>query len=76
MWSPKGLGARMRPYVPRDLPMTTLDFRRLLPYIGDARAALGKYDGLLQGVINPIIMLSPLTTEEAVLSIAEGRKVF
>ena len=29
---------------------------------------LGRYDGLLQGIVNPIVMLSPLTNEEAVLS--------
>src|SRR6218665_972274 len=33
-----------------------------------ANAALARYDGLLQGIPNPAIMLSPLTTREAVLS--------
>lgn len=64
----KGVGVRMEPYVPHDLPLKNLDFRLLLSHIGDARAALGKYDGLLHGIVNPIVMLSPLTTEEAVLS--------
>ncbi len=58
----------MKAYVPHDLPLKNLDFRLLLSHIGDARAALGKYDGLLHGIVNPIVMLSPLTTEEAVLS--------
>jgi Fic family protein len=32
------------------------------------RAALARYDGLLQGIINPEILFSPLTICEAVLS--------
>lgn len=64
----EGVDVRMEPYVPHDLPLKNLDFRLLLSHIGDARAALGKYDGLLHGIVNPIVMLSPLTTEEAVLS--------
>jgi Fic family protein len=36
--------------------------------IGKANAALARYDGLLQGIINPEILLSPLTIREAVLS--------
>lgn len=58
----------MKPYIPNDLPLKNLDFRLLLSHIGDARAALGKYDGFLHGIVNPMVMLSPLTTEEAVLS--------
>ena len=56
------------PYVPATLPLTELDFRRLLPLVGQANAALARYDGLLQGIPNPAVMLSPLTTQEAVLS--------
>lgn len=58
----------MQPYVPDVLPLTELDFRRLLPLVGQANAALARYDGLLQGIPNPAVMLSPLTTQEAVLS--------
>lgn len=58
----------MQPYVPDALPLTELDFRRLLPLVGQANAALARYDGLLQGIPNPAVMLSPLTTQEAVLS--------
>jgi len=36
--------------------------------VGQANAALARYDGLLQGIPNPAVMLSPLTTQEAVLS--------
>jgi Fic family protein len=58
----------MQPYVPHALPLTDLDYRLLLPLVGQANAALARYDGLLQGIPNPAVMLSPLTTQEAVLS--------
>ncbi|MDN3509273.1 MAG: Fic/DOC family N-terminal domain-containing protein [Candidatus Neptunochlamydia sp.] len=58
----------MKPYTPSKLPLKTLDYKKLFPLIGDANAELARYDGLLQGVINPGVMLSPLTNEEAVLS--------
>ncbi|MDX9964020.1 Fic/DOC family N-terminal domain-containing protein [Desulfobacter postgatei] len=58
----------MNPYEPDKLPLTDLDYRRLLPLVGQANAALARYDGLLQGIPNPSVMLSPLTTQEAVLS--------
>ncbi len=58
----------MKPYTPDSLPLTKLDHQRLLPLIGQANAALARYDGLLQGIPNPEVMLSPLTTQEAVLS--------
>lgn len=60
----------MKPYEPTSLPLPTetLDLRRLITPAGAANAELGRYDGLLQGIVNPAIMLSPLTVEEAVLS--------
>ncbi|MDN5935260.1 MAG: Fic family protein [Nitrosospira sp.] len=58
----------MQPYVPNNLPLNNLDHRLLLPIVGQANAALARYDGLLQGIPNPAVMLSPLTTQEAVLS--------
>ncbi|MEO5329058.1 MAG: Fic family protein [Magnetococcus sp. THC-1_WYH] len=58
----------MNPYRPEPLPLQDLDYRRLLPLVGQANAALARYDGLLQGIPNPAVMLSPLTTQEAVLS--------
>ena len=58
----------MTPYKPDKLPLTDLDYQRLLPLVGQANAALARYDGLLQGIPNPSVMLSPLTTQEAVLS--------
>ncbi len=58
----------MRPYEPGELPIVNLDHRRLISLVGQANAELARYDGLLQGIVNPAIMLSPLTAEEAVLS--------
>ncbi len=58
----------MAPYVPLPLPLQNLDYRRLIGKIGPANAALARYDGLLQSVINPGVLLSPLTNREAVLS--------
>ena len=58
----------MQPYTPDTLPLVNLDYRLLLPLVGQANAALARYDGLLQGIPNPAVMLSPLTTQEAVLS--------
>ncbi|HBP6254687.1 TPA: Fic family protein, partial [Pseudomonas aeruginosa] len=58
----------MQPYVPDALPLSELDYRLLLPLVGQANAALARYDGLLAGIPNPAVMLSPLTTQEAVLS--------
>ena len=58
----------MKPYEPDSLPLSGLDYQRLITLVGDANAELARYDGLLQGIVNPAIMLSPLTNEEAVLS--------
>jgi Fic family protein len=58
----------MHPYIPEPLPPQKLDHSRLIGLVGQANAALARYDGLLQGLVNPEVMLSPLTTQEAVLS--------
>jgi Fic family protein len=49
-------------------PPRDLDLARLAPLIGPANASLGRYDGLLSAIPNAHILLSPLTTQEAVLS--------
>jgi len=59
----------MEPFIPDTLPLVnTLDFGQLISLVGEANAALARYDGMLQGVVSPSILLSPLTTQEAVLS--------
>jgi len=49
-------------------PPTDIDWAKLVPYLGPASAAVAHYDGLLSAVPNADILLSPLTTQEAVLS--------
>jgi Fic family protein len=56
------------PYIPHSLPIEDLNWQRLVPYISQATRVLARYDGLLQNMINPAILLSPITTQEAVLS--------
>ncbi len=55
-------------YVPDGLPLKDLNYQKLFSLVGRANAELARYDGLLQGIPNPEVMLSPLTTQEAVLS--------
>lgn len=58
----------MNPYLPSELPLKDLDYQKLFAVVGNANAELARYDGLLQGIPNPEVMLSPLMTQEAVLS--------
>ncbi len=58
----------MQPFEPGSLPPPGIDVVRLVRQVGEANAALARYDGLLQGMVNPAVMLSPLTNQEAVLS--------
>jgi Fic family protein len=58
----------MEPYTPRTLPIDTIDWTEHISRIGKANAALARYDGLLQVIVNPEILLSPFTIREAVIS--------
>lgn len=58
----------MAPYEPQPLPIADIDRARLITMVGEANAALARYDGLLHGMVNPAILLSPMTNQEAVLS--------
>ena len=58
----------MKPYKPEKLPPPGIDWAAFVSLIGQSNAALARYDGILQGIVNPRILLSPLTTQEAVLS--------
>lgn len=49
-------------------PPDTLDLERLMPLVGPANAAVARYDGMLAAIPNVHVLLSPLTTQEAVLS--------
>lgn len=57
---------------PFNLPMLPvkegLDWEKLSSLIGRANANLSLYNGILEAVPNPHILLSPMTTKEAVLS--------
>lgn len=49
-------------------PPPELDWQRLLPLVGPANAAVARYEGVLHGIPNAQVLLSPLTSQEAVLS--------
>lgn len=49
-------------------PPRVLDWERLIPLVGPANAAVARYDGVLSAIPNASVLLSPLTTQEAVLS--------
>lgn len=56
------------PYSPRQLPLDVIDWPSHVTLIAKANAALARYDGILEAMVNPALLLSPLTTQEAVLS--------
>ena len=58
----------MKLYEPVSLPLDNIDWSAHVSLIGQANAALARYDGMLQTIVNPAVLLSPLTTQEAVLS--------
>lgn len=58
----------MKPYEPKSLPLDCIDWTAHVSLIGQANAAIARYDGMLQSIVNPAVLLSPLTTQEAVLS--------
>lgn len=49
-------------------PPQNINWEKLIPLIGPASFALARYDGILGAIPNPAVLLSPLTTQEAVLS--------
>ena len=49
-------------------PPKESDWAKLIPLIGPASAGLARYEGLLSAIPNVHVLLSPLTTQEAVLS--------
>lgn len=58
----------MKPFIPQKLPLADVAWEPLIPLIASANRSLAFFDGVLQGVTNPELLLSPLTTQEAVLS--------
>ena len=55
-------------YTPKNLPVQNLKWESFVHLIGKANAEVARFDGLLQNILNPSVLLSPLTTNEAVLS--------
>lgn len=58
----------MKNYTPTLLPINNFKWDVLIHLIGKANAEIGRFDGLLKTIPNPSVLLSPLTTNEAVLS--------
>lgn len=58
----------MEPFIPDKLPIKDVDWEGLIPSISRANRAIAHYEGILHGVPSPGVLLSPLTTQEAVLS--------
>ncbi len=58
----------MKPFIPQPLPLQEVEWEPLIPLIGLANRRLAEYNGVLYTLPNPEILLSPLTTQEAVLS--------
>jgi Fic family protein len=58
----------MRPHVPLPFPPERLEMGGLVALVGRANACLSRYDGLLESLVNPEVLLSPLLMKEAELS--------
>jgi Fic family protein len=58
----------MQAFEPQQLPIGDIQWDSLIPLIGKATRSLAYYDGILYGLDNPDVLLSPLATQEAVLS--------
>lgn len=58
----------MEPCKPLELPLQHIDWEGLMSSAGRANRALARYDGLLDGIPNPEVLLAPFTKREAVLS--------
>ncbi len=58
----------MQPYTPEALPPRDLDWAQLIEGLSNANQAIARYDGRLESLHNPAVLLSPLTMQEAVMS--------
>ncbi len=58
----------MEPYLPEKLPLKMIDWERHVPNIAQANSHLARFDGILQTIPNPELLLAPIMTQEAVLS--------
>lgn len=67
MTPPKGIDVAVA-YHLGAFPPKKLEWEALIPLIGPANAAVARYEGVLSSIPNPDVLLSPLTSQEAVLS--------
>jgi len=58
----------MKPYIPDTLPLDSIDWTSHIQEISKANLELGNLSGSLKAIVNPSVLLSPLTLREAVLS--------
>ncbi len=58
----------MQACVPNPLPIRDLDWPSLISVLGKANRAVASFGGILYGIPNPAVLLSPMTTQEAVVS--------
>lgn len=56
------------PHIPGELPVEGVDLGSMISQIVEANKALARFDGQLEGIQNPRVLLSPLMTQEAVVS--------
>ncbi len=56
------------PVTPQTLPLQSLDWEQLAPFIGGAHEGVARFDVLVENIPDASLFLSPLTTREAVLS--------
>ena len=53
---------------PDNFPPQNLNLEEIVTLVGRANACLSRYDGLLESLVNPDVLLSPLVMKEAELS--------
>ena len=58
----------MQPFVPIKMNNIKLDLVKLIPLISKSNSALSNYNGALKHLLNPGILLAPMTAKEATLS--------
>ena len=56
------------PYDPSPFPPQNLPLESVVALVGRANACVSRYDGLLESLVNPEVLLSPLLMKEAELS--------
>ena len=57
-----------KPTNPQTLPLSKLDWEKITPFLGDAHGGVARFDALAANNPEAKLLLSPLTTQEAVSS--------